>query len=272
MRDLFKVLQKYRIPLSSIAENVGTSVRNIQNFVNGEKSPTYEIWCLYYEYAYSLFAEAARNDIIMLLKKATGQYGNIALAALKDSVPDTASDTKIIIDNYVGNYLTYSWAYLNGYVNVTWVRVFYDNKRRAVGFDHQYRTGLGSLIQTVGYIVPTDRTLHFIGSVDSTSYISMAIINRNPAPEDDFEFLRGIYLSVTRERKPFASKIIMKRLPNDAKIENYDKKIKATCAIENRLFEENEEEFEKRLVFLGEMRKYMNFMNNETSDREALKL
>lgn len=54
--------------------------------------------------------------------RATGQYGNTALAAFTSVVPDTFHYTKSVTP-YAEKYLTYSAGYIRNYVNVTWMHI-----------------------------------------------------------------------------------------------------------------------------------------------------
>lgn len=60
--------------------------------------------------------------MVALLMRATGQYGNTALAAFTSVVPDTFHYTKSVTP-YAEKYLTYSAGYIRNYVNVTWMHI-----------------------------------------------------------------------------------------------------------------------------------------------------
>jgi hypothetical protein len=65
-----------------------------------------------YNYAHTLLAQGEYPELDELLKRATGQYGNISLSARAHLVPDTARHTNQAISAcYTWPYLRYSFAY-----------------------------------------------------------------------------------------------------------------------------------------------------------------
>lgn len=265
MREVFKHLKDQGRSSAWIANKVKTTAHTIDNFITpvapqkaGEparyRDPEYKIWRRYYNYAYTRLNQEDNPEMLVLLKGATGQYGNTALLSLAQLVPDTEKgSTDSIAANYSGSYLAYNITYLSDYehVNAAWVKIYYDTRFRAVRFEHRYRTRRGVVRNAAGYVVPSDRTFTLLGSIDKTSNMAMAIIRRPAEPESHFEHLHGILLSVTRHTHPFACKILMKPLPKEAETRDYDNKITMTCVSELRLKDESDQDFENRQSFIA---------------------
>lgn len=192
--------------------------RHIKNSTKGTEL------ALYY---YALNMNVAENDTILklIVKEIKGEFSFEDQSTINIIRSITAPfslsqyDVKIACEEISGQYLMYHIYFEEETIMAWWLEVKEDDSTSKMPcYTLKGFSGENLLIEFNGVIIPEASRLNFIGSRKTPPALHFSIISRKRGEHD---FLYGTMMSVILGEHSFATKVYLKRLPNNSMLDKY---------------------------------------------------